>query len=827
MMTLDRSRLFLFFIPVFMLSVYLSWFLHLRTDRHAGLSLPLNESEITTLAYQILDSLGLDASGYTVETNLKLNKGLIHQLQDQLGFERATELLRFGIPGYYWDLRWRKAESLSHLFGQDEGSPEAVRAAERFVLGELQMEFDTRGNLLKFKRTLADTLNLEIVDSAQARKLSEEFIERFSTVEHLAVDTGQSHLREDQRRGLKVGIHYESEKKISQAQRTDYEFKWSAKSAETGNKIEIVAGVMGNSVTSFTIGYVVPEQYTKKDDPILLIIFVILQYCAVIVAMIVVAFRRVRAYEIGFKLGIWIGVAVAFIFLIEMYIELRGTMGWQIIFPLLFAPLFYGGSLIIVWAVSESVGRETWKEKFVSLDLLTHGHILHSKVGQSLIAGVGVGAAYLAVASLLLYLTRQITPLWIYSTDESPFKYLTSGFPGIMTLMQNAYANFYILAVYMIFVVSLLRKRLKSGWLIVVLTSLLLSLGDVTGLRPYPAALMNQFLTGMILVWSFYRFDVVTGYVALFSSKVLDRGLELWYTGNASYMGSAEFVGATVALLAVFGFVALYTRDRTVELDEITPAFARVITERQRLQRELEIARDVQMSFLPKRNPDFEGLQIASRCAPAFEVGGDYYDFITLGPRKLGVVIGDVSGKGTQAAFYMTLAKGLVRALAHVSDSPASILTQVNKLFYENVERGTFISMVFGLFDMERRVLTLARAGHNPVIMHKSETRKTEIIHPRGLALGLESGGRFRETVEEVSVHLKSGDLIAFYTDGFPEAMNHRQEEYGDERFVRTIEKFSATSAPEALEGVFEEMKQFTGKTKQHDDMTIVLVKVL
>src|SRR5690606_4425591 len=145
-----------------------------------------------------------------------------------------------------------------------------------------------------------------------------------------------------------------------------------------------------------------------------------------------------------------------------------------------------------------------------------------------------------------------------------------------------------------------------------------------------------------------------------------------------------------------------------------TPAFAKNITERQRLQRELEIARDVQMSFLPKSTPDFSGLDIASQCIPAHEVGGDYYDFVKLDKNRLGIIIGDVSGKGTEAAFYMTLTKGFLKALSRSSDSPAAVLSNMNELFYENVERGTFISMIYGIFDIEKNALKLARAGHNP-----------------------------------------------------------------------------------------------------------------
>jgi serine phosphatase RsbU (regulator of sigma subunit) len=263
------------------------------------------------------------------------------------------------------------------------------------------------------------------------------------------------------------------------------------------------------------------------------------------------------------------------------------------------------------------------------------------------------------------------------------------------------------------------------------------------------------------------------------------------------------------------------------DFDDLMPAFAKHITERQRLQQELEIARIVQMSFLPKANPSMAELDIASRCAPALEVGGDYYDFIDLPEKRLGVAVGDVSGKGTQAAFFMTLTKGFVRALAEVSGSPSAVLTQVNKLFYENVDRGVFISMVYGVFDTQRHILTLARAGHNPVIMRKTQANDVQVVNPMGLALGLDPGATFAKSIQEVSIPFQSGDLFVFYTDGFPEAMNKTLEEFGEERLCRTVEKYANGSAAEIMDGVFAEMRQFVGKAKQHDDMTIVVVKVV
>ena len=174
----------------------------------------------------------------------------------------------------------------------------------------------------------------------------------------------------------------------------------------------------------------------------------------------------------------------------------------------------------------------------------------------------------------------------------------------------------------------------------------------------------------------------------------------------------------------------------------------------------------------------------------------------------------------------MTLTKGFLRALAHVSESPVKVLTQVNYLFYENVERGIFISMIYGVFDTMKKTLSLARAGHNPVIMQKSRATHVQMVNPTGLALGLDAGSRFSDSIREVTIDYQQGDLFIFYTDGFTEAMNSRQEQFGEERLSKTIEQFASGTAAEIMDGIFTAIKSFVGKTKQHDDMTIVVIKI-
>ena len=248
--------------------------------------------------------------------------------------------------------------------------------------------------------------------------------------------------------------------------------------------------------------------------------------------------------------------------------------------------------------------------------------------------------------------------------------------------------------------------------------------------------------------------------------------------------------------------------------------------ERERMAKELEIAHQVQMSLLPKGSPDVPGFDIAGLCIPAKEVGGDYYDFIHLGDGKIGIAVGDVSGKGVPAAIYMTLTKGVIQSQASEQHSPGEVLKKINALLYQSIERRAFVSMFYTVLDTKRRTLVCSRAGHNPAFYFRGGDTDCAMIRPRGIALGLEKGELFSNVIKEEEIRLKRGDLLVFHTDGFTEAMDSDHEEYGERRLLDVIRKNKDKDSMALIESVSKDVRQFTQLHPQHDDMTMVSVKV-
>jgi sigma-B regulation protein RsbU (phosphoserine phosphatase) len=249
--------------------------------------------------------------------------------------------------------------------------------------------------------------------------------------------------------------------------------------------------------------------------------------------------------------------------------------------------------------------------------------------------------------------------------------------------------------------------------------------------------------------------------------------------------------------------------------------------EKQRLDEELRIAREIQKSLLPDEPPRLDGLAIADLCEPAREVGGDYYDFFVLGPRRLGVMIADVSGKGTSAALYMAELKGLMLALSHDEPSPRQLLIEVNQRLAGQLDSRSFITMTYAVLDLDAGVMTHARAGHTPLIVVSDG--RSEIIQPEGMILGLclpEGSVRFADMLVEHTCRIGPGDVIVLYTDGVTEAMDREGELFGDASLASVVTSHHGLDPAGIRERVVREVKAFVRDAEPHDDMTMIVLKV-
>ena len=234
------------------------------------------------------------------------------------------------------------------------------------------------------------------------------------------------------------------------------------------------------------------------------------------------------------------------------------------------------------------------------------------------------------------------------------------------------------------------------------------------------------------------------------------------------------------------------------------------------------------MSLLPRDATSVPGLSVTAVCRPAREVGGDYYDFIRLGERRLGLLVADVSGKGTSAALYMAELKGLMLSLGYIHESPRQLLIEANRIMAGALDSRSFITMLYAVVDLDAGTLTYARAGHTPLI-HASRNgarRIVRVLAPDGLVLGLHGFERqFAELLEEHHMAVRPGDLAVLFTDGVTEAMNEKDDLFGEERLARLLED-DAVPSETLHERILRDIDDFVGEADQHDDMTMVLLRI-
>ena len=256
----------------------------------------------------------------------------------------------------------------------------------------------------------------------------------------------------------------------------------------------------------------------------------------------------------------------------------------------------------------------------------------------------------------------------------------------------------------------------------------------------------------------------------------------------------------------------------------LTTAIGREMARHERLNRELEIAREVQEHLFPQRLPSVPDLDYCGRCRPAREVGGDYYDFLELREGRLGIAIGDVSGKGIGAALMMANLEASLRALTSVGHDLAELMQQINSLVYEASSANRYATLFYAEYDPRNRQLSYVNAGHNPPLILRKSAAAWQVFR---LETGGPVVGLLRQCYQQGSVPLESGDLIVLFTDGISESMNAGDEEWGEDRLIEFAKTCHGLPASEVMTRTLAAAEGFAAGASQHDDMTLVVLRVL
>ncbi len=242
--------------------------------------------------------------------------------------------------------------------------------------------------------------------------------------------------------------------------------------------------------------------------------------------------------------------------------------------------------------------------------------------------------------------------------------------------------------------------------------------------------------------------------------------------------------------------------------------------EKQRMEEELNLARNIQQGLLPSKLPQLNGYEIAAVNIPSRQVGGDYFDIISISENKYGIAIADVSGKGAGAALLMANLQASLHALATSNIRIGEMISRINNLIYQNTALDKFITFFYGELDTKENTFTYCNAGHNPPYRVDEKGKVVELM-VGGIILGMMKDVVF----ETATVTIKPGDRIVMFTDGITEAMNEKEEEFGEERLKKLIQKWPNVSSQELMDKIISEVKEFSKGTPQDDDITMVILK--
>lgn len=333
--------------------------------------------------------------------------------------------------------------------------------------------------------------------------------------------------------------------------------------------------------------------------------------------------------------------------------------------------------------------------------------------------------------------------------------------------------------------------------------------------------LQKDYIRRLDRLWNLLILIVLGTWVAYFSSR--SRPLKALLTTGLTI---GVFVLSTVLLFCFWGiWVDLFYSLVVSLFIYLGMTLTRAIFEKRKrelLENELKIASRIQQSFLPPSVPDEKGICVAVFMKPAKAVGGDLYAFLPSGEGRLGVMVGDVSGKGMPAALFMAKAVSEFKFSARDKTDPSEVLTALNNSISSESTGGLFMTVAYAFFDLKASHMTMSDAGHLPVVAMSGKKARLLYYKGGGPPIGVLAGAPY----SNVEIPLKTGECFVFYSDGVSEARNHKKEEYGVEKLLANVEAHAGFSADEILKNVIEDLGRFMGNAEQHDDITLIIVKI-
>jgi len=776
-------------------------------DTRSAIQTNLSQKEVKKIAAHQLHHFGYSARNFEVkEVIFGQNQSLLDSLQASLGRNRLISLLKSdtlkNIKPFYREI----------TFVKQSGDQQQILQNEK---KKLTIWFDSNGHFIALKNP-SDFIphtkahNNEEIDAIKA---ANHYLKKSGwNFTSFSVDTVTSHT-------------------INSIEAAKVSYKLMNPELGQDLNLNITVSPTGQLI-SFKSDYNQIER--QRTDPEVIWAFVLTILISIFgLVLLIIFYMRMRSRVIDTQPAVVAAVIVGFVVAVYIALQVVGPAGLlaasyqtsEKIFFLIFLSFTVAGACLlafILFAVGDSMTRQYWPKKLHHSDYLWQGMIFNKPIGSTLLKSIALSFVLVGLWTLLLSLFPKL-----YFSAEHIFISQSASWAILRLLSHSIWSSFFTLvSIFMVIAIGIYGKQ-KRKWLAGI--AAVIASGIIMPQFQYGppwTIFLASAIFGLFLYFIFTQWNFLTLLLSYILFLTLLGSTSGWIISNSPDF--VMFTGAVFifAALAATGIAAVFWGRDEQQLADYEPEYVKLHADEERIKQELQIARDVQQSFLPKKTPAHPNLDIAAICIPAYETGGDYYDFIELGENRIGVAIGDVSGKGIQAAFYMTFVKGLLHSLSREALSPAEILKKANYFFFDNAGKSTFISLIYGVIDLEEKTFTFARAGHNPVLHFNAATNKVDELRPNGLGLGLTKDKIFDNKINEIKLSLTDDELLLLYTDGITEALNETHQFFGTDRLIDVIKKIKEESASTIISAISEEIKRFTGIAKQHDDMTVMAIRL-
>lgn len=483
-----------------------------------------------------------------------------------------------------------------------------------------------------------------------------------------------------------------------------------------------------------------------------------------------------------------------------------------------------GGAFVVMIAAGRSILPPEERARWAGLQCIYLRRYFTRPAGLSMLAGIAIGPALASIPLVGAFLAGQ-SGIAIQSISSPKFLSAANPWAGLLGEASPAVA----LSTFG-FVLPWAARVFRSGALSIFavafygLAAVFLFVSPLPGRTPLSAALCVLALGGM---WAAYAATGLLGvWVSSFSSAAAAMSYCFYLNGlhaqALSAAAPAVLLAAAAAAMAVFG--ERISPSVIHDSFEIHPREV-IVNERARLDAEFTVAAEAQQRMLPDAAPAVEGFSLAGSCAPAREVGGDLFDYVLLPGGQVGLCVADVSGKGMQAALYMTLTKGMLASAQPKFLPLPALASRLNRHLLAAGRRKTFVTMSLARLDPATRRLLHVRAGHNPPLLYRRATGACSVLKPRGLGLGLANPAAFDRILEVEELLLEPGDVFVLYSDGLTEMMNPEYEQFGEERLAGAVSANARLGAQAIHDAILDSAREFQANAEQNDDLTLLVVK--